>query len=299
MPEKAENKTDFDYKDFFKRLYKKAMDEEITSRAAQVGFYFVFALFPLLLFIISLFGLILRSGKDLQQKLFGYLGQVMPASAFDLVTKTLNDVVNNSSGGTLTLGFIIALWSASAGMDSIILALNDVYDFTEDRPWWKRKLTSVLLTLAVSLLIFFAVALGIYGSDLIDLLLSAIGIPILPKVISGIISFVVVVAVLLLILTLIYAFGPNHEKFTWNWINSGSIAALVLWILFSIGFRVYLHYFDSYAQTYGSVGAIIILLLWLYLTALVILIGGTINALLDKSSGETADDNVEEKKAQT
>ena len=232
MPEKTENKTDFDYKDFLKRLYKKAMDEEITSRAAQVGFYFVFALFPLLLFIISLFGLILRSGKDLQEKLFGYLGQVMPASAFDLVTKTLNDVVNNSSGGTLTLGFIIALWSASAGMDSIILALNDVYDFTEDRPWWKRKLTSVLLTLAVSLLIFFAVALGIYGSDLIDLLLSAIGIPILPKVISGIISFVVVVAVLLLILTLIYAFrSQSSEKFKWNWINTGSIAALVLWII--------------------------------------------------------------------
>ena len=274
----------FQFKRFFERLYEKSMDEEITSRAAQVAFYFIFALFPLLLFVISLFGLILRSGNNLQQKLFGYLGQVMPASAFDLVTKTITDVVSNSSGGTLTVGFVIALWSASAGMDSIIVALNDVYKITETRPWWKRKLTSVLLTLAVALLIFFALAFVIYGSNLLDLLLTTVNLPPLLPLVSNIISFVIVAIALLFILTLIYTFAPNHPQTEWKWINTGSIAALVLWLLFSIGFRVYLHYFNSYAQTYGSVGAIIILLLWLYLTALVILIGGTINAVLDEFS---------------
>ncbi|MDQ6785343.1 MAG: YihY/virulence factor BrkB family protein, partial [Acidobacteriota bacterium] len=230
----------FQLKRFFTRLYEKSMDEEITSRAAQVAFYFVFALFPLLLFVISLFGLILRSSNNLQQRLFGYLGQVMPASAFDLVTKTITDVVSNSSGGTLTFGFVIALWSASAGMDSIIVALNDVYKFTETRPWWKRKLTSVLLTLAVALLIFFALAIVIYGSGLLNLLLSSIGLPILSSLVSNIISFAFVAIALLLILSLIYTFAPNHPQTKWNWINAGSIAALVLWILFSIGFRVYL-----------------------------------------------------------
>lgn len=272
------------FKRFFVRLYEKSMNEEIASRAAQVAFYFVFALFPLLLFVISLFGLILRSGNNLQQRLFGYLGQVMPASAFDLVTKTITDVVNNSSGGTLTIGFVIALWSASAGMDSIIIALNDVYKFTETRPWWKRKLTSVLLTLAVALLIFFALAFVIYGSGLLDLLLTTVNLPPLLPLVSNIISFIIVAIALLLILSLIYTFAPNHPQTKWKWINTGSIAALILWLLFSIGFRIYLHYFNSYAQTYGSVGAIIVLLLWLYLTALVILIGGTINAVLDEFS---------------
>lgn len=274
----------FDYKNFLKRLYKRATKNEITSRAAQVAFYFIFALFPLLLFIISLFGLILRSGNDLQQQLFSYLGVVMPSSAFELVTKTLTDVVQNSSGGTLTVGFVIALWSASAGMDSIIDSLNEVYNFEEERSWWKRKLISLALTLVTALLIFFALAVVIYGSQLLSWSLTAIGLPVLPQFVLTVFSFLIVGLVLLLILSVIYTFGPNQPDFKWHWINAGSIAAIILWILFSIGFRIYLHYFNSYSQTYGSVGTIIILLLWLYLTALVILIGGAINALLHEES---------------
>lgn len=281
----------FEYKKFFKRLYDRAIKEEITSRAAQVAFYFIFALFPFLLFVISLFGLILKSGNNLRQQLFDYLGQVMPASAFDLVTSVISNVVQSSSGGTLTVGFLIALWSASVGVDSLIDALNDVYRVEETRSWWKRKLTAVLLTLAVSLLVFFALAVVIYGSKLLVLSLSAIGLPAPPPFIQNVISFIVAAIVLLLILTLIYKYGPNHQKTDWNWINAGSISALALWILFSIGFRVYLHYFNSYDQTYGSVGAIIILLLWLYLTALVILIGGAINAVLEELPFEKSDKN--------
>lgn len=271
-------------KRFFIRLYEKSFDEDIFSSAAQVGFYFMFALFPLLLFLVSLMGLVLESARDMQQELFLYLRQIMPGSALELVQKTLEEVVNGSSGGKLTLGFVIALWSASAGIDSIRIALNAVYKLKETRPWWKRKLASLLLTLGIALLIFIALGIIFYGSQFLSFLLIWAHLPIPSPLVLKILSFIVVAIVLVITFALLYSFCPNHVPFSWNWITPGAIVAIVLWVLFSLGFRLYLHYFNSYAKTYGSLGAIIILMLWLYLTALVILVGGAINAILNEFS---------------
>jgi len=271
-------------KQFFTRLYEKAFDEDIFSSAAQVGFYFMFALFPLLLFLVSLFGLVLEKADDMRAELFNYLRQVMPGSALELVEKTLTEVVQGSSGGKLTLGFLIALWSASAGIDSLRIALNGVYKLKETRPYWKTKLTSLLLTLGIALLIFIALGIIFYGSHFLSLMLSTVGLPIPSPLTLQILSFVVVAIVLTLAFALLYSFTPNHIPFTWTWITPGAIVAIILWVLASLAFRLYLHYFDSYAKTYGSLGAIIILMLWLYITALAIIIGGSINAILNEFS---------------
>lgn len=274
----------FDFKKFFKQVYEKALEEDVVSNAAQVGFYFIFALFPLLLFLLSLFGIILESAETIRQELFVYLKQLIPGAAFELIEKTLTEVVQESSGGKLTLGFIIALWSASAGIDSIRIALNYVYDLKETRPWWKYKLTSLLLTLGIALLTIFALGIIFYGSQFLSLLLGVVGLAVQSSWILSVLSFIIVTAAMISAFALLYAFAPNHDPFAWKWITPGAITAIILWLLFSFGFRLYLTYFDSYAKTYGSVGAIIILLLWLYLTALVILIGGVVNAVADKFS---------------
>lgn len=271
-------------KQFFTRLYEKAFDEDIFSSAAQVGFYFMFALFPLLLFLVSLFGLVLEKADDMRAELFNYLRQVMPGSALELVEKTLSEVVQSSSGGKLTLGFAIALWSASAGIDSVRIALNGVYKLKETRPYWKTKSSSLLITLAIALLIFIALGIIFYGSQFLSLIFSTVGLPIPSPLLLQILSFFVVGVVLTLAFALIYSFVPNHVPFTWNWITPGAIVAIILWVLASLGFRLYLNYFNSYAATYGSLGAIIILMLWLYITALAIIIGGSINAILDEFS---------------
>lgn len=271
-------------KQFFTRLYEKAFDEDIFSAGAQVGFYFMFALFPLLLFLVSLFGIVLEKAEDLRAELFVYLRQIMPGSALELVEKTLNEVVLGSSGGKLTIGFLIALWSASAGIDSVRIALNSVYKLKETRPYWKTKLGSILLTLAIALLIFIALGIIFYGSQFLSFVLGAVNLPIPSPLFLSILSFIVVAVVLVATFALIYNFCPNHVPFAWNWITPGAIVAIILWVLFSLAFRLYLHYFDSYAKTYGSLGAIIILMLWLYLTALVILTGGAINAILNEFS---------------
>lgn len=275
---------EFQPKKFFTRLYEKAFDEDIFSSAAQVGFYFMFALFPLLLFLISLMGLVLEKADDIRAELFVYLRQVMPGSALDLVQKTLEEVVQSSSGGKLTLGFVIALWSASAGIDSVRVALNSVYKLKETRPYWKTKLSSLLLTLAIAVLIFIALGVIFYGSQFLSLGLETVGLPIPSPLLLQILSFVVVAIVLTAAFALIYSFVPNHLPFKWTWITPGAVVAIILWVLASLGFRLYLNYFNTYAATYGSLGAIIILMLWLYITALAIIIGGAINAILDEFS---------------
>lgn len=269
-------------KDFLKRVYDEAMAEDVVGNAAQVAFYFIFALFPLLLFLLSLFGLVLGKAEDMRQEFFAYLGQIIPASAVTLIEQTLNEVVQESSGGKLTFGFVLALWSASAGIDSLRIVLNDVYDISETRAWWKYKLTCVLVTLALTVLILVVGGVVFYGSHLLTTSLSVAGMAGAAPYIASALSFLLILGAMLLMFAFLYAFIPNHETFVFRWITPGAVAAVVLWLVFSFGFRIYLAYFDSYAATYGSLGAIIILLLWLYLTAMVILIGGVINSVADK-----------------
>lgn len=271
-------------KRFFIRLYEKSFDEDIFSSSAQVGFYFLFALFPLLLFFINIFGFVLGNSEDLRKELFSYLYQVMPNSAYDLVLKTLNEVVEGSSGGKLTIGLLITLWSASAGIDSLRVALNAVYKLKEDRDWWKRKLMSLALILALGIMSFLALGIIFYGSQFINLILGRVGLPISSPFLLKSVAVVIVAILLLVVFDLLYYFIPDHNNWRWKWITPGAIVAIILWYLVSKAFGIYLQYFDTYAKTYGSLGAMIILMLWLYLTALAILIGGAINAILDEFS---------------
>jgi membrane protein len=271
-------------KRFFFRLYEKSFDEDIFSSSAQVAFYFLFALFPLLLLIINIFGIMLVNSDDLRHELFIYLQQVIPASAFDLVSKTLEEVVQGTSGGKITFGILATLYSASAGIDSVRIALNAVYKLREERDWWKRKLMSLALTLALGILIFVALGIIFYGSQFVDLIFSKMGLVISSPLLLKSLAVLIVIGVLIVTFDVLYYYVPNHKNLKWKWLTPGAIVAIALWLLFSKSFSIYLQYFDSYAKTYGSVGAIIILLLWLYLTAMVILIGGAINAILDEFS---------------
>lgn len=270
-------------KDFFVRLYTKAFSEEdLLSNAAQVAYFFLFALFPLLLFLVSIFGIVLGSADDLRIEMFSYLQQAMPKSAFELVRKTIEEVTESSSGGKLTFGILLALYSASAGIDGIRVALNGTYNLTEDRPWWKTKLISLSMTLGLGVLITIALGVIFYGSKFVTLILNSLNLPIDSPVVLGILQWVIVLIVLTLIFGLLYNFLPRYKEPRWVWVSPGTILGIILWLLLSYSFRLYLGYFNSYDKTYGSLGAVIILMLWLYLTALVILIGGAINAVLQE-----------------
>ncbi len=272
--------TAFNWKLFFVRLYERFFDADIFSRAAQIAFYFSFALFPLLYFLVSLFGLLLESSDGLKNELFSYLRQIMPISVFDLVRKTVDEIVENSSGGKLTLGLLVTLWSASAGVDGIRSALNAVYELKDTRSFWWVKLQSLLYTLVVAVLTSAVLAIVFYGWQLVGYGLAGIGFEVTSPWVLVTIQWVAMLLVMLFACEIIYNLLPDFKNFRWIWISPGSIVAIILWIVLTSGFRFYLGYFNTYNKAYGSLGAVIILMLWLYLTATALMIGGAINAVL-------------------
>lgn len=270
----------FPWKKFLVNLFNKAMDTDIFSRAAQVAFYFSFSLFPLLFFLVSVFGLILESTDGFKSELFGYIQQVMPPSAFDLVHKTVEEIIESSSGGKLTIGLVITLWSASAGIDGMRSALNAVYELKETRWWWTTKLQSLGITLLLILLVAAAISLVFFGWQLAQSSIGSIGFEVTSPLVLVSIQWIAILLMMLLACEIVYNLLPNFGRFRWEWIKAGSLTAIALWLLLTRGFRLYLEYFNSYNKAYGSLGAVIILMLWLYLTAIVVMIGGAINAVL-------------------
>ncbi|MGB2750463.1 MAG: YihY/virulence factor BrkB family protein [Pyrinomonadaceae bacterium] len=270
----------FEWKRFFVLLYERSFDADIFNRAAQVAFYFSFALFPLLYFLVSLFGIVLESSEGLRGELFSYLRQIMPLSVFELVRKTIDEIVANSSTGKATLGLVIALWSASAGVDAIRSALNSINGLKETRNWFKTKLQSILFTFLVTLLTMVMLAIVFYGWQLVQLGLAGIGVQVTSPLVLIAIQWASILLVMLFACEIIYNLLPDFKSFKWIWITYGSLVAIVLWIVLTTGFRTYLSYFNSYNKAYGSLGAVIIMMLWLYLTAVALMIGGVINAAL-------------------
>jgi membrane protein len=272
--------TAFDWKKFFVRLYERSFDADILSHAAQVAFYFSFAIFPLLYFLVSLLGLLLESSDGLRNELFAYLRQIMPSSVFDLVRKTIEEIVANSTGGKLTLGLIVTLWSASAGVDAMRNALNSVYKLRETRSWWSTKLQSLALTFVVTILAALVLAIVFYGWQLVQIGLASVGLEVTSPLVLTAIQWISILIAMLFICEVIYNLLPDFREFQWIWITPGSIVAIFLWIVLTTVFRVYLGYFNTYNKAYGSLGAVIIMMLWLYLTASALLVGGAINAVL-------------------
>jgi membrane protein len=163
------------WKDLGKRVWSEVQDDDVFGRAAQLAYYFLLALFPLLLFLTSVIGVILGSGTGLRHSLFNYLSQVLPGSASQLVDSTMYEVSDASGGGKITFGIIAALWTASNGMGAITQALNVAYDVKESRPWWKQRLTAAGLTVVLSVLIISALALVLYGGRIGDNVASRYG----------------------------------------------------------------------------------------------------------------------------
>lgn len=285
---------DYPWKRFFVRLYEDSFEADIFSRAAQVAFYFSFSIFPLLFFLVSLFGLILDSTTDLKQELLEYLRQIMPWSAFILVRTTLEEITENSSTGKLTVGLAITLWSASAGIDSVRGALNAIYKLRETRSWWWTKLESLAFTLLLIVLIAAVMGIVFYGWQMVQLGLGGIGLRVTSPLVLVSIQWLSLLLLMLLACEVFFNLLPDFKQRRWLWVTPGSIVAIILWLLLTSGFRLYLEYFNSYNRAYGSLGAVIILMLWLYLTGVALLVGGTINAAVESLRSEKTDDLVSE-----
>jgi membrane protein len=266
----------------------KIGEDELSTRSAALSYYFILALFPMLLFLVSLVGVFAGPGSQLRDSIISGLGRLAPGSASELVHSVVNQTFKSSSGLKLAMGLLGALWAASGGMGAVVVSLNVVYRVKETRAWWKQKLTIIGLTLALAALIVIARVLVLYGGKIGQLLATHIGLGDVFRIAWKVLQWPLSFAAMFLSFSIIYYFGPNLEERKWNWVTPGAVTGVALWLVASLGFRLYLHFFNSYSATYGSLGAVIILMLWLYITGFAVLIGGELNWIIENEDKKTA-----------
>lgn len=283
------------WSDLSQRVWSEINKDDVFGRAAQLAYYFLLALIPLLIFLTSAIGLVIGSGTGMRHTLFNYLARVMPMSAFQLIDSTMTELSQASGGGKLSFGILAALWAASSGMGAITDALNIAYDVKETRSWLKRRVVALVLTTALSVLIIVALGVVLGGGKIADYLAAGYGLGTAFIWSWKIIQWPVALAFMLLAFALIYFFAPDLRDQKWAWITPGSVVGVGLWLLVSFGFRAYLHFFDSYSKTYGSLGAVIVLMLWLYLTGVAVLIGGEINSEVENAAAKQGASTAKEK----
>ena len=266
-----------------RRVWSEMNEDEVMDRAASLSYYFVFALFPTLLFLAALLGLLPTAG--LLDRLVEYLGQVLPGDAYSIVLRTLSEILRGARGSLLSIGVIAALWAASNGMASITNALNAAYDATDDRPWWKARLMAVGLTVVFAAFTLTALILLVLGPQIAEGLAKAVGLGAVFEMTWKVLQWPVSFLMGLVGVGLVYYLAP-HVRQRWFWVTPGSVFAVLSWTVTSLGLRFYVGRFADYNATYGSIGGVILLMLWLYLIGLILLIGAEINAEIARAAEE-------------
>lgn len=264
-----------------RRVWHEIGKDEITDRAAALGYYFLFALFPALLFLTSLLGMLPLTG--LMERLIAYADRALPGDAGRIVGQTLAEIQAGARGGLLSFGVLAALWAGSNGMASVMTALNAAYGVDDARPWWKRRLLSIVLTFGFALFIVAALVLVVFGPRIAETVADTLGFGSLFALAWKILNLPVVVFFVLLGIALVYYFAAAVRQH-WRWVTPGSVVGLVLWLGMSYGLRFYVANFADYGATYGSIGGVILLMLWLYLSGLILLVGAEINAEIEHAA---------------
>ena len=274
------------------QLGRNVLSEIVTvnvfGQAAELAFYFLFALPPLILITVKLFGVFASQKIELQNDFLSAFADFLPPPAFQLLRTVVRELAVHSSGGKLTLGIAAALWGVSGGITGIISSLNLAYHVRETRSWLTVRAIALALTLLISTLLLVALFMVLVGSSLAGGVRTALRLhPIVVFVWKGI-QWPAALLFIFAACELIYHFGPNlRERRRWQWLTPGSIFGVLVWVATSLGLRMYLHFFGSYSATYGLLGAVMILMLWLYMGGLAYLIGAEINAEITRAGGRT------------
>lgn len=264
-----------------RRTWREVIEDDVAGLAAQLSYYFFLALFPAILFLLALASFFPLT--NVTDEVGRALGPFVSPQVLDLIQEQMRRLANNESGGLLTFGVAAALWSSSAALVSIVGALNRAYDIEEGRPWWKVRLVAIGLTFGLALTVLVALSLVLLGPALADWLgrITGWGAPF--EWTWLVVQWPLVCALVVFGIGLVYYFGPDADQ-DWAWITPGAIAATVLWLVISLLFKVYVARFTDYEGSYGAVGAVIIVLLWFYLSGIALLTGAELNAEIEHAS---------------
>jgi len=274
----AHLKVPLSWGEILRRTFGESLKDNCLGMAAQLAYYFFFALFPTLLVMIAIADVF---AADVM-KMVGGLGGILPPAALSLITEPLGKLTEGKRGGLLTIGMLTALWSSSAAMTAIIDTLNTAYDIDEGRPWWKVRLTAIALTVGLALFIIVAFTLVVAGPTLAERLADRWFLGSAFEWTWKIVQWPLVFALVSAAIAIVYYFAPDADQ-DWVWLTPGTIAATTMWLIASLGFKYYLANFGGY-EAYGIVGGVMVLMLWFYLSGLVILLGAEMNAEIEHAS---------------
>jgi membrane protein len=271
--------------------WKAMFEEKLFNRAAELAFYFLFALFPTLFSASSLLGLAARSAHLFYSRILEYLAIVVPTTALSTILNTFNETAAASNTGKLTFGLIAAIWSASVGVSAIQDCLNGINGIRESRSFLRARLSAIGLTIVLSV-IFTLVLTAMLGADLLaGVIVRHIHDGLVAQAAASmtrVVGWMTAIALLALVFAIVYTFAPDGKRPRWRWVSSGAILGILGWLGASLGLRLYLTFFNNYSVTYGSLGAVILLLTWFYISALMLLIGAAWNHQLDADRATNA-----------
>jgi membrane protein len=269
--------------DVFKRSAKQFVQDDGIGLAQQVAFSALLAFLPTVILLIGLLGLFGNSAFD---SLEDFVGTVAPQGVLDMIDLARKDAAENKSGSAIAfvVGVFAALWAASGGMSAVIKAVNRAYDRLETRPFWKVRLTALVLVVATGIVLAGMFLLIIFGGSLGDAIARKTPLGGSFQTFWNIARWPVAFVAVLLFFALVYYLAPNKDPRSWKWVTPGSLVGSVLWLLLSGLFALYTSFSDSYSRTYGSIAGAIVLLLWLNYSAWAILFGAELNAELDRQA---------------
>lgn len=274
-------------KELAKRVWASVNDDDLFGRSAQLAYYFFLALFPALICLTALLGIFAASSAQLRQSLLNYMATALPSTAYDLISKTLQHTTAASGGGKIGFGLLASLWSASAGVAALEDTLNAVYNVKDTRPLWKIYGIAASLTVVGGFLVMIALTVILYGNTLANFVADKLGLGPVATWSWKIVQWPIALFFLALVFSLTYYFCPDVDQRHWQWITPGAVIGMAAWIIASGAMRLYLHFYDSYTATYGSLGAVMILLLWFYVTGMMLLLGAEVNAEIENAAAKS------------
>ena len=264
-------------KSYGKEFGAKFKEDNATILAAAQAYYYLLAIVPLLILLLA----ILPYLQIEPQRVMDFMGTILPGEVASTFEEQIVSVVTTPSGGLLTFGILGTLWSASNAVSAFIKATNEAYDVEETRSFFAQKGIAILLTLFMLVAVIIALVLPIFGGAIIDMVSSFMNLPSQTEIIFQVLRWVISIAVMSIVLAIMYKIAPN-KHFPFKEVIIGALIATILWQLVSLAFSFYVANFGSYSATYGSLGGLIVLILWFFLTGLILVIGAEINAIIHR-----------------
>jgi membrane protein len=267
------------------RSWKQFWANRMKDQSAALSFFLLLSFFPLALILIHFLGLLYQSGPELRESMSKYLARLAPSEASGLVDRTIAEVTRGSGAATISIQFLLTWMAASQGVMAVIDGLNQAYGVNDSRPWWRRFLGGCVLTILSLLILAAGLLILVFGGHVSAFIGNISGYGNLVSEMWQIMDWLIFVGLVFFLFNVLYIFGPAVKHRRWRWFMPGTVVGVGIWLIVSFGFKVYLHFLDYYSHTYGSIGAVVILMLWFFFFGISIFAGAVVNSEIEKAAG--------------